>query len=349
MANANHIKMIQKDVDAWNEWRLRQTREVVDLSGADFSGLSGRNAALFRANLRNANFQDARLSRADFYGSNISGAIFAGANLRRAKFEKANLCGADLTRADLRKADFLEANLEEGVLREADLRQAQLIDANLNAADLTGANVYGVSVWNVELEGTSQNGLVISRENEPLIIVDQLEVAQFIYLLLDNKKLRNLLDTITSKVVLILGRFTGERKAVLDSLRHELRRRGLAPIMFDFDKPTSKDTTGTVETLARMARLVIADLTDPSSIPHELATVVPYLRTTPVVPLRLKGTGGYTMFEDLLAYDRWVLPVHEYVTEESLIADLGVVLAPAEERLKQLRPNAVAEGHALPV
>jgi Pentapeptide repeats (8 copies) len=273
----------------------------------------------------------------------MNGATFTGASLRRAKFERANLCGADLTRADLRKADFLEANLEKGILREADLRQAQLVDTKLNAADLTGAHVYGVSVWNVELAGTSQDRLIVSRENEPLIIVDQLEVAQFIYLLLDNQKLRNLLDTITSKVVLILGRFTEHRRAVLDALRHELRRRGLAPIVFDFDKPTSKDVTGTVEILARMARIVIADLTDPSSIPHELATVVPYLRTTPVVLLRLKGAGGYSMVGDLVAYDRWVLPVHEYVSGKSLIAQLGEVLAPAEERLKQLRPDVLAE------
>jgi hypothetical protein len=34
-----------------------------------------------------------------------------------------------------------------------------------------------------------------------------------------------------------------------------------------------------VSTLAHLARFIIADLTDPSSIPYELATVVP---TTPV-------------------------------------------------------------------
>jgi len=174
--------------------------------------------------------------------------------------------------------------------------------------------------------------------------VDNLEVAQFIYLLLSNPKIREIIDTITSRVVLILGRFTEERKAVLDALRNELRRRGLAPVLFDFDKPASKDTTGAIETMARMARMVIADLTDPSSIPHELATVVPYLRTTPVVLLRLKGTGGYSMVNDLLAYDRWVLPVHEYESEELLIAELGDVLAPAEERLKLLRPDTFAEG-----
>jgi hypothetical protein len=44
-------------------------------------------------------------------------------------------------------------------------------------------------------------------------------------LLLHNQKVRDVIDTITSKVVLILGRFTDERKAVLDALREELRKR----------------------------------------------------------------------------------------------------------------------------
>jgi hypothetical protein len=124
-------------------------------------------------------------------------------------------------------------------------------------------------------------------------------MAEVVYLLLQNEKLRDVIHTTTATAALILGRFTAERKALLAAIREELCHRDYVPIFFDFDKPTSKDVTGTVETLARMARFVIADLTDPSSIPHELATIVPFLRTTPMLPLRLTGSGGYSMFEDL--------------------------------------------------
>ena len=49
---------------------------------------------------------------------------------------------------------------------------------------------------------------------ESEVTVDDLEVAQFVYLLLHNEKVRRVIDTITSKVVLILGRFSiPERKA----------------------------------------------------------------------------------------------------------------------------------------
>jgi len=54
--------------------------------------------------------------------------------------------------------------------------------------------------------------LIITPPNEPEITVDNIEVAQFIYLMLYNQKIRDVIDTITSKVVLILGRFTPERK-----------------------------------------------------------------------------------------------------------------------------------------
>jgi hypothetical protein len=54
--------------------------------------------------------------------------------------------------------------------------------------------------------------LVVSRWDEPAVTVDNIEVAQFISLLLHNEKIRDVIDTITSKVVLILGRFTDERK-----------------------------------------------------------------------------------------------------------------------------------------
>jgi hypothetical protein len=77
--------------------------------------------------------------------------------------------------------------------------------------------------------------LVITPEGEPDITVDNIEVAQFVYLLLYNQKIRAAIDAITSKAVLILGRFTQERKAVLDALRNELRKRDYLPILFDFD------------------------------------------------------------------------------------------------------------------
>lgn len=82
----------------------------------------------------------------------------------------------------------------------------------------------------------SQRDLVITPDHQPAVTVDDLKVAQFIYLLLANPNIRAVIDTITSKVVLILGRFTEERKAVLDALRDELRNHKLTPVVFDLGR-----------------------------------------------------------------------------------------------------------------
>ena len=74
-------------------------------------------------------------------------------------------------------------------LAKADLRRSSLVDTNLSHANLTNCSVYGISVWNVQTEGAIQDDLVITRRDEPLITVDNLDVAQFIYLLLNNQKI----------------------------------------------------------------------------------------------------------------------------------------------------------------
>jgi hypothetical protein len=193
-------------------------------------------------------------------------------------------------------AQFQQTTDSGANLSSANLSLANLVEANFTDADLTGCHIYGISVWELKAsEGTKQQNLLITRPNEPEVTVDNIEIAQFIYLLLHNEKIRDVIDTIGRKAVLILGRFTPERKAVLDALREELRRLDYLPILFDFDKPTSKDLTGTVSTLANLARFIIADLTDPSSIPYELATVVPHT-PVPIQPILLSGKREFSMF-----------------------------------------------------
>ena len=146
----------------------------------------------------------------------------------------------------------------------------------------------------VKVEGAKQQNLSTNMAHEPRITIDNIEVAQFIYLLLYNEKIRDVIDTITSKAVLILGRFTPERKAVLDAVREELRRRDYVPILFDFEKPANQNVTGTVLTLARLARFIIADLTDPSSIPYELGRIIPNTKVSvqPILLSSLKNSRG---------------------------------------------------------
>jgi hypothetical protein len=186
---------------------------------------------------------------------------------------------------------------------------------------------------------TKQRNLVITRKDEPEVTVDNIEVAQFIYLMLNNQKIRDVIDTITSKAVLILGCFTEERKAVLDALREELRKRDYLPILFDFEKPPSLDTDETITLLARMARFVIADISDAKAVLQELRAIVPDLPSVPVQPIILATQEEPGMFDHYRNMS-WFLPVHRYVSQEQLLADLGEkVIRPAELKVLELRPT----------
>jgi uncharacterized protein YjbI with pentapeptide repeats len=307
-----------------------------DLSEADWFAASIRVAANLRsADLSGADLSGANLAGADLSWANLVGADLSGANLHGANLSVANLSMANLAQAGLSEANLRGANLSGADLSEADLLAATLVNTDLTGADLTGCRIHGVSAWRLKLERTKQQNLVITSSNEPDITVDNIEVAQFIYLLLHNQKVRDVIDTITSKVVLILGRFTDERKAVLEALREELRKRNYLPILFDFDVPATRDITETVSLLARMARFIVADLTAPSSIPKELEAIVPQL-AVPVQPLLEGAARPYAMFKDYWKYD-WVLPICWYEGLEPLLATLAEnVIAPAEEKVKAL-------------
>ena len=62
------------------------------------------------------------------------------------------------------------------------------METDLTDADFTGCRIYGVSAWSLKLEKTKQQNLVITPNDEPEITVDNIEVAQFIYLMLRNEK-----------------------------------------------------------------------------------------------------------------------------------------------------------------
>jgi hypothetical protein len=79
-----------------------------------------------------------------------------------------------------------------------------------------------------------------------------------------------------------------------------------------------------------MARFIIADLTDPSSIPKELEAIVGTL-AVPVQPLIEGSSRPYAMFRDYWKYER-LLPVYRCEGLEPLLATLAPkVIAPAEK------------------
>ena len=179
--NADHVAILKKGAAAWNEWRRRFPNETpnlarLDIRAHDFDDLRGVN--LIGANLYKM-YADVDLSGAD-----LRCAFLRQANLP-AKLRDAKLTGASLYMARLKRADLTDATL-----LGADLRGALLHGTRLTNADISGAQIYGIAAWDVKTDGLTQNNLVITPWDQPEITVDSIEMAQFVYLLLENKNIR---------------------------------------------------------------------------------------------------------------------------------------------------------------
>jgi uncharacterized protein YjbI with pentapeptide repeats len=329
-----------------------------DLSNCDFSGSNLKETDFSYANAIGSKFIQSNLNDSDLKGAIFSKADIRGATLckinavetilDKSNLSKADLSNANLSRASLIKANlnyatlynvnFLETDLSGATLVESYLREANLINTRIEKATISGSNVYTVNVWGLEGEFKDQKELIITPDNVSAITVDNIKVAQFIYLLLNNKEIRDVINTLTSKTVLILGRFSPpERKAILDTLRNKLREYDLLPIVFDFDRPADKDFTETIKTLAGISYFVIADVTNPKSSPLELQATVPDYQI-PFVPIIQEGESPFAMMVDLQKKYDWVLDTISYDSLDTLIEILKPhIIDPAIKMRDKLR------------
>lgn len=342
-------------------------RPGADLTHSQLGQAWLTSANLREANLYSANLSDAKLCQADLTGANLVratliktdltgavlnqallvearlwSAILREASLRRANLSKADFHSADLQGADLWKvaagyANFFGAKLQQANLSQANLLSASLVFTDLRNAILSDALIHGAAVWDVDTEGTIQRNLVITPEDAPIIAVDDLEVAQFVYLLLNNQKIRRVFDTISSKAVLILGRFTPERKAVLDALRTALREKGFVPILFDFDKPAARDTVETISALAHLCFFIFADLSAAKSVLQELQQIVPSHPSVPVLPLIQADEDVPGMLDHLRRYP-WFLDTWVYDNRDHLLENLADLIVSVEAKARELKP-----------
>jgi len=314
-----------------------------DLTGAGLVGVDLSRATLREADLRQAHLRDGHLSGADLSRANLSWSYLFDADLSRVNLTEAMLVATNLSRVNLSDADLRHADLSGGFLLDANLNGANLSGAklegtllvrtNLMDATLTQCSIYGISVWDVQMEGSKQDSLIITPTDgdEPTITVDNLEVAQFIYLLLNHKKLRNVLNAVTERGVLLLGRFGGGGLEVLQSVAAKLREEKYLPIIFDFDRPHDRNYTETVKTLAGLSRFVIADLSGPS-VPQELYATVPHFKI-PFVPILEAGRRQFAMAVDLLEYPWVVRPPVIFASIDELLSLMpSRIIAPAEEK-----------------
>jgi len=330
------------------------------LQGLRLDSANLRESLIMQANVKNCSFSGANLTQVCFLGTSIAGCKFDRSDMLHSHLMMVNIVDTtfvetsmeyvNLFAASVQRTKLASANLSETYcngstftgcdLSGSNLQSASFVKSKLLSCNITGALVYGVNAWDVAIsDDTTQLDLVVTEERErDRVKVDDLRVAQLIHLILTNSNIRQVIETVGNKAVLVLGRFSEERKLVLEGLRRELRRQGLVPIIFDFQGPAHRDFTEVVSTLAGLCLFVIADITSPKSVPLELHATVPNLML-PFVPILQEGEAPLSMFRDLQNKYDWVLPTLEYGTAESLIEVLDqAVIQPAlkvREHLQQ--------------
>ena len=317
-------KGLLRDAKSWHSWREDHPEVHPMLADTDLAGWKLEGYDFSYANLTQARLQRANLRRVNFH---------------QAILAKADLTGADLTGANLCRADLYETVLCETHLIDANLQGAQLVRNNFTGATVVNCTVYGLSAWDLRMDGTKKQGEFVIRYRpyegavEQTTTVEGLEMASFTYLALNNKNLTRLFNDAGRKWVLLLGRFT-ERKSFLEKLAAALKG-PFIPIIFDFPRPDQRDIIESVLLLAGMSAFVIVDLTDTRSTPLELQTIVPNY-AVPIVPIIKKGEDPFSMFVALRKFD-WVMPPLLYDNEDDLMKGLQkAVIEPATAKAQSL-------------
>ena len=195
MANPEHVEILKKGVEVWNQWREEKIGIEPNLEGIDLveiylkginlnsarlkkSNLSG--ADLRAANLTSADLSNAELLRVNLIDSNLKDAKLENANLRLGYLGRANLRNAKLSKANLIESNLSEANLwgvalERAVMRKADISRTSLINASLietdleradlSRSDLSKANMTKANLKNANLNGALLRQTILNESN----------------------------------------------------------------------------------------------------------------------------------------------------------------------------------------
>ncbi len=356
-ADLSGLKLIGADLLRANLAGATLTRtqlERAHLKDADLTNAVLDHTNLEHVNAREAIFDGVIAKEANFEVSTLRGARFrkaqlSGARFHRAYLRDADLRGADLKAAWLRFATLDGANCEGTTFTGADLSYASMVGTDLRGADLTDVRVFGISAWSVATDAATRQDLIVgvdrAQGDAPLRAHD-LHTAQLLALMLDGAGVRRVLDSVGSKLVLILGSFAPEEKLVLDALRAGLQRCGYVAVTFDFERPSDRDYAETVVILAGLSRFVIADFTNAKEVRAEVAQARAQYKGVPIIPIAKAGAPLPVTMVNAFSEEELGLMVR-YTTIGDLLEKLPTaILEPAEERVNQIAAR-LAKAEAL--
>src|SRR5205823_501439 len=146
----------------------------------------------------------------------------------------------------------------------------------------------------------------------PPLFVDYIKLAPLLYEIDRDNALGVLIEALSSKVVLLLGRFAGQQKIALDVLHEALSLRGYMPVIVDFECSGLHSVEETVQTIGFCAKFIVADVTDARSVLFEVPEIV-RSRAVPVKVIVEQGQGTEPpILRRLRRRSPHLLPMYEY-------------------------------------
>jgi len=242
---------------------------AIDLIQPKWSGrYKGANPYAYENHkINNVTFHEAFGESMSFKGTkfedvHFEGSDFSGANFRNCVFHRVKFNKTILTNAHFGGAVFDDCNLN----------RVNISESNFTVKKIHKTNIYGISAWGLKIDKPIDQSMLIIEKSYQLyddmikegkhpILVDDIEMAQFIHFMLDHKKMRSTLNVFGSKTVLLLGRFKEGGLERLYQIRDHLKKEhNLLPIIFDFEPMDQLDLLNTIITIGGLVKFIIADI-----------------------------------------------------------------------------------------
>lgn len=350
MTQDDPSQILMQGAKTWNAWRERNPGPVsfaaphwYDSPGRGGKQIKGRN----RVTLSGMNLSRVSIHRAFAEGLHLRDSVFEDAHFEEGDFSRADFGGATFRNTKFNKTVLTGAHFDGATFVNCNLNRVNLVGASFHVKEITETVVYGIAAWDLQTsDDMKQSKLVIERTYELYsdliqqgkvpMMVDDIELAQFVYYLSNHKKMRDALNILNDRGVLLLGRFKDGGLERLYAMREWFQRKGYMAMIFDFARPDNLSLTETVVTMAGLSKFVIVDLSG-SSVPAELQAILSQIKK----PVLAFGN-PYALFPDLVDQTS-VVTIDG--NESTLLGDLENNL-PQLERLHAERVMQLAKRYA---
>lgn len=332
----------------WDDWKAANATslgffndQIDSIRDPDWHGSFNKGASAY--DFSGIHFKDVSIHKAFAEGLHIQNAVFENVYFDDGDFSRANFTNCQFINTKFNKTIFTHANFEGATFVNCNLNRINLTNTNFKVKEIRETVVYGIAAWDIEIsEDSLQSKLVIEKtynlyseiieEGRIPLMVDNIELAQFIYYLSNHKKMRDTLNILNKRGVLLLGKFKDGGLARLYKLRDWFSEQNYLPMIFDFDRPASLDYTETVITLSGLSKLVVADLSG-NSVPQELHAILSNFLKPIIV---YHDEAPYSMLKDLKRKNKYFHDIGFDGTVPHLITQLPAALKKAESDFKDI-------------